>query len=213
MLDVALEPFEGLGFAFRRDLYPPVGEVLHPPVQTLTNSRCPGEVPEAHALDASADEVMPRETHDEESMDYIMTPVSQWFVRVRMDLDPHSLIPRRPVLIVEDDADLREMMAQLLTLEGFDAEAVANGRDALDYLKRVDPPDLILLDLMMPVMDGWEFRRLQREDPAIAKVPVVVLSALDDKRALELEGTAFLKKPLDFDHLLELVRRYCRHAH
>jgi CheY-like chemotaxis protein len=130
-----------------------------------------------------------------------------------MDLESHLSTPRRPVLIVEDDADLREMMAQLLTLEGFDAEAVANGRDALDYLKRVDPPDLILLDLMMPVMDGWEFRRLQREDPAISAVPVVVLSALDDKRAFELEGTAFLKKPLDFDHLLELVRRYCRHTH
>ncbi len=114
-----------------------------------------------------------------------------------------------PVLIVEDDADLREMMAQLLQLEGYKAEAVANGHDALRYLESGDRPEVILLDLMMPVMDGWEFRRRQVQDPAIATVPVVVLSALDQSRTLGLGGTAFLKKPLDFDRLLELVRRFC----
>lgn len=114
-----------------------------------------------------------------------------------------------PVLIVEDDADLREMMAQLLTLEGYRATTVANGRDALDYLHRGDRPEIILLDLMMPVMDGWEFRRRQGEDPALATVPVVVLSALDPSRAADLDGAAFLKKPLDFDRLLQLVRQYC----
>ena len=115
-----------------------------------------------------------------------------------------------PILIVEDDADLREMMAQLLTLEGYRAETVANGRDALEYLRQGDRPDLILLDLMMPIMDGWEFRRRQREDPELATVPVVVLSALDQTRAADLGGTAFLKKPLDFDRLLQLVRQHCR---
>jgi CheY-like chemotaxis protein len=114
-----------------------------------------------------------------------------------------------PILIVEDDADLREMMAQLLTLEGYRAETVANGKDALDYLYQSARPDLILLDLMMPIMDGWEFRRRQREDPRLATVPVVVLSALDQTRAADLGGTAFLKKPLDFDRLLELVRQHC----
>jgi CheY-like chemotaxis protein len=115
-----------------------------------------------------------------------------------------------PVLIVEDDADLREMMAQLVTLEGFKADAVANGKEALDYLKRGARPDVILLDLMMPVMDGWEFRRRQREDPQFASVPVIVLSALDGSRAAGVDGVAFLKKPLDFDLLLNLVRQYCR---
>src|SRR4051794_8391277 len=104
------------------------------------------------------------------------------------------------VLIVEDDGDLREMMAQLLTLEGYPAEAVANGKEALEYLKNARQPRLILLDLMMPVMDGWEFRRHQREDPKLAAVPVVVLSALDASRAVAIDGAAFLKKPLDFDH-------------
>jgi len=62
---------------------------------------------------------------------------------------------------------------------------------------------------MMPVMDGWEFRRQQQADPALAPVPVIVLSALDQVRATSLEAEAFLKKPLDFDRLLSLVRAYC----
>ena len=118
-----------------------------------------------------------------------------------------------PVLIVEDDADLREMMAQLLTLEGYNAATVSNGREALQYLETGRPPELILLDLMMPVMDGWEFRRHQKADPEMSQVPVIVLSALDQGRATGLDPAAFLKKPLDFDRLLQLVRHYCRHVH
>jgi DNA-binding response OmpR family regulator len=111
--------------------------------------------------------------------------------------------------IVEDDEDLREMMAHLLTLEGFEAATAANGREALDYLQ-TSRPEVILLDLMMPVMDGWEFRRQQQADPNLAPVPVIVLSALDQARASNVDAAAFLKKPLDFDHLLDLVRAYCR---
>jgi CheY-like chemotaxis protein len=114
------------------------------------------------------------------------------------------------VLIVEDDADLREMMAQLLTLEGFRAAAVPNGKEALNYLVDGECPEVILLDLMMPVMDGWEFRRRQRADPRLSDVPVIVLSALDQSRTRDLHADAFLKKPLDFDRLLELVHEYCR---
>ena len=121
-----------------------------------------------------------------------------------------SAVAHRPVLIVEDDADLREMMAQLLALEGYVATTVANGLEALEYLERGDKPDVILLDLMMPVMDGWEFRRQQQAVPTLAKVPVIILSAIDQRRAAEVDAVAFLKKPLDFDRLLELVRRFCR---
>jgi two-component system, chemotaxis family, chemotaxis protein CheY len=117
-----------------------------------------------------------------------------------------------PVLIVEDDADLREMMAQLLTLEGFQAFSVPNGRAALEYMHHTpDMPDVILLDLMMPVMDGWEFRRHQQQDPKLAPIPVVVLSALDPSRAGDIAPDAFLKKPLDFDRLLQIVREHCGH--
>jgi len=116
--------------------------------------------------------------------------------------------PRAPVLIVEDDDDLREMMAQLLTLEGFRVQTAANGREALEYLERGELPNLILLDLMMPIMDGWEFRRIQSEDPKIASLPVIVLSALEPTRTADFGGAMFLTKPLDFDRLLALVRRY-----
>jgi len=124
----------------------------------------------------------------------------------------HGFAPRGPcpVLIVEDDEDLRDMMAQMLSIEGFSTAAVANGQEALDYLHTAPKPSVILLDLMMPVMDGWEFRRQQKADPEIAPVPVIVLSALDQSRAAVVDATAFLKKPLDFDRLLKLVRYHCR---
>ena len=114
----------------------------------------------------------------------------------------------RQILIVEDDADLRDMIAQLLTLEGYRIATVGNGREALDYLSSSGKPALILLDLMMPVMDGWEFRREQQRDPALAEVPVVVLSAVDQGRAAAANAQAFVKKPIDFDHLLSLVGHY-----
>jgi CheY-like chemotaxis protein len=115
-----------------------------------------------------------------------------------------------PVLIVEDDEDLRDMMAQMLSIEGYRTATAANGREALDYLHHTARPNVILLDLMMPVMDGWEFRRLQKADPELAPVPVIVLSALDPGRAASVDADAFLKKPLDFDRLLDLVRSHCR---
>jgi CheY-like chemotaxis protein len=123
---------------------------------------------------------------------------------------PGAAITHCPVLIVEDDADLRTMMAELLTLEGYTAAAVANGREALDYLlDGHDQPSVILLDLMMPVMDGWEFRRAMKDDPKLADLPVIVLSALDQSIARGVDSVAYLKKPLDFDRLLTLVRKHC----
>src|SRR4029079_8357095 len=118
-------------------------------------------------------------------------------------------VTRCPVLIVEDDEDLREMMAQMLTLEGFEAVAVANGREALEYLHEAEKPDVILLDLMMPVMDGWEFRRQQQADPSLARLPVIVLSALDQGRAPSLDGNAFPQKTPHLERPLSLVRTYC----
>jgi CheY-like chemotaxis protein len=117
------------------------------------------------------------------------------------------------VLIVEDDIDLRDMMAQLLALEGFSTATRANGIEALRFLQTEGAPNLILLDLMMPVMDGYEFLRAQHEDPRFKDIPVVVLSALDPSRAASVTASAFLKKPLNFERLLELVRAYCRSDH
>ncbi len=130
-----------------------------------------------------------------------------------MQNPPDRPTPReRPILIVEDDPDLREMMAQLLTVEGYRPETASNGLEALEYLAHSGRPAVILLDLMMPVMDGWEFRRRQLQDSRLADVPVVVLSAVNPSRSGELGGVAFLRKPLDFDRLLALVHRFCARA-
>lgn len=113
-----------------------------------------------------------------------------------------------PVLIVEDDVDLREMMAQLLSLEGYKTETAANGRDALRYLERGDPPDVILLDLMMPVMDGWQFRKEQKQDADIAGIPLVVITATG-KRPVLIDAAELVMKPLDLTQLFAAIERYC----
>jgi CheY-like chemotaxis protein len=85
-----------------------------------------------------------------------------------------------------------------------------NGREALDQLGKAETlPDLILLDLMMPVMDGWEFRGAQKSDPALAHIPVVLISAHVDVRsaAAKMEVAAWLKKPIDFGDVLKVVER------
>ena len=102
------------------------------------------------------------------------------------------------------------MMAQLLTLEGFRAASVANGKEALQYLTAGHNPEVILLDLMMPVMDGWEFRRRQQADPDLSDVPGDRALGARSIAGQDLHADAFLKKPLDFDRLLELVHEYCR---
>ena len=123
---------------------------------------------------------------------------------------PELHAPAGPrVLLVEDDAAIRDTLAELLREEGCAVTPVSHGREALAQLRRSALPDVIILDLMMPVMDGWEFRRQQQADPALAPVPVIVLSALDQARASSLEAEGFLKKPLDFDRLISLVRTYC----
>ena len=127
-------------------------------------------------------------------------------------MEGHSLaVAHRPlVLVVDDDDGIRDALRDLLEDAGFATLGARHGLEALNVLGALPAaPAFILLDLMMPVMDGWEFRRRQMDDPAIAKVPVVVLSAVDQSRAQDLAGALFLKKPLDFDRLLQLVRRFC----
>jgi CheY-like chemotaxis protein len=114
------------------------------------------------------------------------------------------------VLVVEDDPDLREMMAQLLRLEGFDPVVAENGRDALKVLRSGARPDVILLDLMMPIMDGWQFRREQQSDRALADIPVVVATAVPLERVTsDFHAAAVLQKPLDLDDTIQTIRRHC----
>jgi CheY-like chemotaxis protein len=119
------------------------------------------------------------------------------------------------ILLVDDDAGIRQLLTVFLTHKGYDAVGVANGLEALNYLQRSDPlPQLILLDLMMPVMDGAAFREVQRQDPQLAQIPVVVMSAAADmqEQAPLLLAAAYVPKPIDFDMLLALVEQYCRES-
>jgi two-component system, chemotaxis family, chemotaxis protein CheY len=118
------------------------------------------------------------------------------------------------ILVVEDDAVTREGLAVLLCREGFAVATAANGQEALDYLRQNPAPDLILLDMLMPVLDGWHFlERVKRTKPAAA-VPIVITTATILTRAWANDhGCAgFVRKPLELDALLEEIRRCLRPA-
>lgn len=118
----------------------------------------------------------------------------------------------RLVLLVEDDEANRDALAELLTVEGYRVAAVTNGREALDYLAASELPGLILLDLLMPVMDAWEFRAEQRRDARLASIPVLLLSAGSriEEQAEELGAVGVIGKPPQLDQLLGYIDRYCR---
>lgn len=107
------------------------------------------------------------------------------------------------VLIVEDDEDIRQGLQELLEDEGYFVCCASDGAAALAILRR-SAVSLVLLDLHIPEMDGWEFRRHQLAEPPLAKIPVVGLTA--DAFA-QLEGTVTVRKPFDFDELLRVVRQ------
>jgi CheY-like chemotaxis protein len=122
-------------------------------------------------------------------------------------LEPHEAGPV-DVLLLEDDYDLRDAMTDVLELGGYRTVAVFNGLEALEWLADADHrPSLILLDLMMPVMDGWQFREEQLKNPALASIPVAVLSARGDTAMGD--GVGCLKKPVRSKDLLAFVERFC----
>jgi CheY-like chemotaxis protein len=117
---------------------------------------------------------------------------------------------RRPVLVVDDDEGVREAVAEVLADVGYIVATAANGQLALDWLRSHPPPALILLDLMMPVMDGQQFRAAQVADPALRGIPVVVITAGGDRSlqaAMATEG--WLHKPIELDVLLETLATWC----
>jgi CheY-like chemotaxis protein len=115
-------------------------------------------------------------------------------------------------MVVDDDPDILEALSEILEVEGFDIRRARNGQEALDRLGP-NPPQLILLDLMMPVMDGWEFaqRLHERED---GRIPIIVLSADRNvsTKARELGAVGHLAKPFELTELLDLVRSSLRSA-
>ncbi|WP_205665259.1 response regulator transcription factor [Caldimonas tepidiphila] len=113
----------------------------------------------------------------------------------------------RPVLVVEDDRDIRESLVMILEHEGYVVAAAADGQEALDWLGRGQEPELILLDLMMPRVDGWEFLSCWQVRPAASRCPVIVLSGADVRQNPQ-GAEAVLRKPVSIDELLAAVGRH-----
>lgn len=119
-------------------------------------------------------------------------------------------MPDFTILLVEDDLDVREALAEALRDAGYSVEVAADGEQALEYLRAGGRPGLILLDLMMPRMSGSEFRMVQKVDPVLCGVPVVLLSADGhmEEKARVLEAHGAIRKPIDFEELLTTIQRF-----
>ncbi|MBI2894288.1 MAG: response regulator [Deltaproteobacteria bacterium] len=119
--------------------------------------------------------------------------------------------PLAPALLVEDDPDIREDLADLLRLHGFEVQTAANGAEALAMLQKGPLPGVILLDLMMPVMNGWAFREKQLQDRTLSPIPVIVITGAADpeREASALSAAGFVGKPFDTGQLMRMISRYC----
>jgi two-component system response regulator MprA len=118
---------------------------------------------------------------------------------------------RHKVLIVDDDPSIREVLAIILGSHGYEVQTAADGRQALDLLHDGAVPQVILLDLMMPVMNGWTFREEMQRDAGLATIPVLVMTGdgeIADK-TVRLSAAGFLRKPIALTDLLETVSRFC----
>jgi CheY-like chemotaxis protein len=127
-------------------------------------------------------------------------------VKVRERAEQHH------VLVVDDDAEIRETLKEVLEEAGYVVSLATNGADALAALSEVRHASLVLLDLMMPVMDGAEFRRRQLADPQLSDIPVIVLSASGavGERVRDMKAFEVLRKPFSLDKLLATVARGLR---
>lgn len=114
--------------------------------------------------------------------------------------------PNQPVLVVDDDPELRDFLSIALELDGFEVFTAENGLDALETLRQMPAPCAVLLDLLMPVMNGWEFLAAASHEPALEGVPVVVLSAYDQHAELP-QVTDFVEKPFDLNEVIRTIRR------
>jgi DNA-binding response OmpR family regulator len=115
------------------------------------------------------------------------------------------------LLLIDDDLRFRQALTRALSIEGYEVESAANGAEGLEWLNRCTTlPELIVLDLVMPVLDGWRFLTVRANDPRIAKVPVVIISSADgnDKRGELACAAAVLGKPFRIEALLDVVEEF-----
>ena len=114
----------------------------------------------------------------------------------------------RNILLIEDETDIRTILKEALEWEGYRVYTASNGKEGMEILPEMPAPGLILLDLMMPVMNGWEFAEALETDRAHADIPIVTLSAFSDPKK-HIRANDVIKKPVDLDVLLDLVRKHC----
>ena len=117
---------------------------------------------------------------------------------------------KRNVLVIEDDAEIREILKLAIEMEGYAVTTAPNGQEGLNILKNGLRPCLILLDLMMPVMDGWTLSEKLGQDEQLNKLPIIVVSAYSDRVKSVKHLNGFVKKPIDFDVLLNTISSYCK---
>ena len=110
------------------------------------------------------------------------------------------------VLVVDDDAAALEALMDVLIAEGYTVAPARNGKEALNYLRHTAPPAVIILDLFMPEMDGWEFRRAQKKEAKLAGVPVIAVTGASVYAGIDVD--VVIHKPIDVDHLLGLIKHY-----
>jgi CheY-like chemotaxis protein len=119
-------------------------------------------------------------------------------------------MPSPDILIVDDDPDIREALTQALEVEGYRVSIAVNGWDAWEKLHSGLSPALVLLDLMMPIMNGAEFLAALRGDAALRDLPVILVSAFDSVAAAHAhQSQCYLAKPVDLDTLIDTVARFC----
>jgi CheY-like chemotaxis protein len=118
----------------------------------------------------------------------------------------HEYTMKHTVLVIEDEESLRDLMREALELSGYDVVAAGNGREALDAMARIEHVCLVLLDLLMPVMNGWEFFSELRSRSTLASVPVVVHTSEPGQAPT---GVRVLQKPVKLERLLAVVHEYC----
>jgi CheY-like chemotaxis protein len=114
--------------------------------------------------------------------------------------------------VVDDDPDIIDALADVLTGAGYEVVSAGHGGEALEYLRKHAAPALILLDLFMPVMNGWEFLQQFEKDPALAPIPVIVISASREPWSYLRRKDLVLRKPLQMDLLLAAVREATKSA-
>lgn len=112
------------------------------------------------------------------------------------------------ILVIDDDDGIREALKAALEYEGYVVSTAENGQIALDLLHSGPNPCFIVLDLMMPVMDGWTFAAKLAEDPKLSQIPFVVVSAFEDK-AQDLQAKNIFKKPVNLKVLFDVIKKWC----